>query len=414
MKFKLFIFAQSMQSAGSIKSSHPLNQTDSFKGINAESYYSNFTRYVLTNQSCENSIDVSYSREDWLADPNSIQSLHINQLKSILKSARLRVSGKKQELIQRLKGYYRRIGYAITIQRVFRGFLVRESERMRGPGYPNTNLCLNETDFHTMDLLCRIPREEFFSYRDATGFVYGFNVFSLMAMFKRNRKTVNPYNREDIPIPIVCKVFSIYKKILLLYPLTCNLARFDEQSRELAQIVLSETRSREDAASLMESDSDISSVTLQSDLSSVGPDRDTRNLTDGLTESALHRLSRLRENYSVQERIIMVFERINALTNDAYNANWFENLSKHKYDMFYHFYLVWWSRSKNAEICPLDNPFYAASLFDENSTRDYYRLVCLELIENMVYTGTNEHWQCKGAEQVTAIFDLLATLYRHS
>jgi hypothetical protein len=282
---------------------------------------------------------------------------------------------------------------------------------MRGPGYPNTKLCLNETDFHTMDLLCKIPREEFFSYQDSAGFIYGFNVFSLMDMFKRNRKIVNPYNREDVPIPIVCRVFSVYKKILLLYPLTCNLTRFENKVDHDAQTLRSELRMREDVVVddvvdevVDDVDDEVSSVTFASNNS----ERRTVEEEDGQNVAA--RFNHLQEFYSVLERISLVFERIKELTGYEYDPCWFSNLTKSDYDKFYHFYWVFWSRSNENEcrlIYPFDDAFYALPLFNKPASDVFYKHACLELIERMVYSGVDEVWQRKGAEQVITVIHIV-------
>ncbi len=140
-------------------------------------------------------------------------------VKKTLKSQNCHVSGKKRHLIISLTKDYPQIQSVILIQRIFRGFLVREMESARGPAYKSRSLCINETDFKTMDSLNEIPQEYFFSYRDPGGFVYGFNLFSLIAMFRRDRHLVNPYNREDISFDVLQKLFSVYKKTTILYPL---------------------------------------------------------------------------------------------------------------------------------------------------------------------------------------------------
>ena len=183
-----------------------------------DTYYSNFSKYTLTlnNIKCKNIDHFSYS--EWNSDPNKIENTSLNVLKYTLKYHGKPVSGRKRELINRIHSYYMQIRHATKIQKIFRGYLVRESEKLRGPAVNNKDICNNETDFNTMELLTDLPRELFFSYRDTNGFVYGFNVFSLMLMFKRSRKLVNPYNREEMPFETMQNIFSIYKKIRILYP----------------------------------------------------------------------------------------------------------------------------------------------------------------------------------------------------
>lgn len=379
-------------------------------------YYANFTKYVLQSQS-ENEVTSSYSYEDWKANPNSLESLKIPELKYLLKSCNLRVSGKKDELISRLHKHYSSISSVIFIQRVFRGFLVRESERMRGPGYPDRSRCLNETDFHTMDLLSHIPREEFFSYRDSAGFVYGFNVFSLMAMFKRNRKIVNPYNREDVPIPIVCHIFSLYKKILILYPLTCNLTRFNNVSSSDFEQIQNQDRNRR------EDENNDSAVTTSEDSAEEMDDMDApSSATDNVVHSHTSietRLSQLRQYYSYHERVAIVFERISELVGRVCDSQWFLRLNKTQYDRFYHYFFVWWSRSNTSQYKqyashPLGNPFHAMPKIDESADEEHLRNICIELIERMVYSGVDEHCQRMGAKHALMILSIVSKPARNT
>lgn len=182
----------------------------------SDKYYTDFSRFLLIQerQKCKPKM---YSYSEWRSSSQHIERLSLKVLKHTLYENSLPVYGNKPVLICRLKSHYHKIQSTINIQRVFRGFLVRESEKTRGVGYKNRTICNNETDFETMNPLNEIPRECFFSYRDDKGFVYGFNLFSLMSMFKRDRRLVNPYNREDIPFSVLQNLFSLYKKTAILY-----------------------------------------------------------------------------------------------------------------------------------------------------------------------------------------------------
>jgi hypothetical protein len=105
-----------------------------------------------------------------------------------------------------------------------------------------------------------------------------------------------------------------------------------------------------------------------------------------------------------------VFERIKELTGYEYDPCWFSNLTKSDYDKFYHFYWVFWSRSNENEcrlIYPFDDAFYALPLFNKPASDVFYKHACLELIERMVYSGVDEVWQRKGAEQVITVIHIV-------
>jgi hypothetical protein len=375
-----------------------------------DSYYNNFTKFVINSKEKPEMESIrAYSYSEWKSSPNSIHSLKIADLKHTLKTNGMPVSGKKNELIHRVVSFYKKIRHALNIQRVFRGFLVRESERMRGEGYPDRTKCLNDTDFHTMDSVCDIPREEFFSYRDLAGFVYGFNVFSLMAMFNRNRKIENPYNREDMPVPIVCKVFSLYKKILILYPLSCNLTRFHIVSSDFEQIRAQETRRREDE------DASESATTTTDDAAILS---DGESDDDDMNSVELQ-MSHL-QYYSTAERISMVFERMSELMDRTCRPQWFLNLNKNEYARFYNYYYTWWSKSSTMterytrSIYPLDDPFHEMPQVNESTNEEFLRGCCMELIERMVYSGDGEHWQRNGAKHTLMILTVVSREARNA
>jgi hypothetical protein len=185
--------------------------------VKKDLYYENFSKFLLNSENASNKKPELYSYSQWSLNPASIERLRLDTLKHTLKHHDCPVYGNKKVLIMRLNMYYSRIHNAIKIQKVFRGFLVRELERMRGPALNNRSICTNDSDFETMDPLDYIPRKYFFSYMNANGFIYGFNVMTLMAMFKHNRKMVNPYNREEVPFDVLKSIFSLYLKIQIVY-----------------------------------------------------------------------------------------------------------------------------------------------------------------------------------------------------
>ena len=103
----------------------------------------------------------------------------------------------------------------IRIQSLFRGFLCRFANHLRGPGFLKRGLCNNDSDFLTGDDVKNIPANQFISYKSDDGFVYGFDCVSLHNLFisacrdKNNSVSdpsrrvskvlvLNPYNRSRI------------------------------------------------------------------------------------------------------------------------------------------------------------------------------------------------------------------------
>jgi hypothetical protein len=142
---------------------------------------------------------------------------NIQQLKEFIKFHKLKQSGNKNELLNRLHNYLKLSFYIIKIQKVFRGRLQRIYNSLHGPAYKTRDICTNANDFFTMDELSEIPNNLFFSYKDVDNFVYGFDVISLYNLITKSTGEVkNPYNRMKIPDEVLTKVklFIRLSKIL--------------------------------------------------------------------------------------------------------------------------------------------------------------------------------------------------------
>ena len=124
----------------------------------------------------------------------------VPQLKEICKFYKLKVTGNKQVLINKVYHYLYFSSYAVVIQRVWRKNLFKTYNKLRGPAKFNRALCVNETDFSSMEPLKEIPFNQFFSYTDVDGKIYGFDIVSLYNLLDdEDLKDFNPYNRNPIP-----------------------------------------------------------------------------------------------------------------------------------------------------------------------------------------------------------------------
>ena len=101
---------------------------------------------------------------DYIKKGISLKSYKVPQLKIIAKQHNLHVTGTKPALIDRITDYFNRTKHAILIQRVYRGYITRYSDFLRGPASKNRALCVNDKDFVTLEPLIEINYENFFSY----------------------------------------------------------------------------------------------------------------------------------------------------------------------------------------------------------------------------------------------------------
>ena len=149
---------------------------------------------------------------------------NLNQLKSFAKHYGLKISGNKKELTTRIYTFLNLSSYIIKIQKFFRSKLVRNIIDAYGPGLRNRKVCTNETDFVSMDLLTEIPYNQFFSYKDVDGIIYGFELSSIynlvckiMNINNINKEITNPYNRQNIPDFVYGNIKKIIRLSKILY-----------------------------------------------------------------------------------------------------------------------------------------------------------------------------------------------------
>ena len=59
-------------------------------------------------------------------------------------------------------------------------YIVNIYNKAHGPAHKNRKLCVNETDFLSLENLSDIPQTQFFSYKENDGFIYGYDIFVLI------------------------------------------------------------------------------------------------------------------------------------------------------------------------------------------------------------------------------------------
>jgi hypothetical protein len=141
----------------------------------------------------------------------------VNALKAICKHYGIKCGGTKPELKDRIYAHLIQSHFIKRIQRAVRRSFIRKHSRMSGPAYHDRSLCVNDTDFYSMEPMRDIPCKQFISFKDDTGMVYGFDVMSLYTYYDTeiyNGRSVptNPYNRMPFPIGLSRQM---YRKIRL-------------------------------------------------------------------------------------------------------------------------------------------------------------------------------------------------------
>jgi hypothetical protein len=142
----------------------------------------------------------------------------IPEIKAILKHYKLHITGNKLVLIDRLSKYFESCISAIKIQKIFRGYIVKNLFQLKGPAFKKRQLCVNETDGYTLEPVTEIEFERFFSYKDCKDFIYGFDIGGLLRLYKTKGKINNPYTRDRIENKILNDILFLGRVLPIVFP----------------------------------------------------------------------------------------------------------------------------------------------------------------------------------------------------
>ncbi len=276
------------------------------------------------------------------------------QLKYFAKEYKLKLSGNKQQLIDRLYIYLKLSSVIIKIQKVFRGLLQRQYNKYHGPAFFKRDKCTNDTDFLTGDDLKTLTYTQFFSFKDDDEFIYGFDIISLYNLIAKSGKVIkNPYNRNVIS----CTVIKNIKNLIRL-------------SRVLKIKVITEIQ-------------DIThDVTIQK---------------------------------SMELRILDLFQNIDSLGNYS-NPEWFQSLNRvHLLKFIRDLSDIWEYRAQltietKRTVCPpYGTPFRNLNghYINNEQNLDNIRKVILDILEKMVNSGIDKDSRSLGAYYVLAALTLV-------
>lgn len=290
------------------------------------------------------------------------QKFMMADLKRFAKHYRLKLAGSKKDLTFRICSHLYFSSFIVKIQKVFRGRLQRMfSTQMHGPAHLNRSLCVNQTDFLSMEDIALIPLHQFFSYKDVDGFIYGFDIVSLHNLIaKSGSKLCNPYNRNAFP-PRTLGALNSLLSVGKLLNMNIN-------------------------------------TEIESDNIIISSDK------------------------SLELRILGLFQNINALGNYS-EPKWFADLDKNKLLKFVReLYDIWNYRlqisnqTKSAICPPHGNPFRQMNLLELREIYDNNTIKgrILTILECLVNSGMDRDSKCLGAYYVLGALTIVNTDAAHS
>ena len=262
-------------------------------------------------------------------------------------------------------------GETIKIQKIFRGFLLRLLNKMRGEGWKNRIVCVNDSDFYSLEPLKEIPVENFFSFQIGK-FIYGCNILSLIHLMKTKMVIKNPYNRENIPVEIIKDILRVYGLIKIIYGLP-------KDAPVVSNYTISHTQDR---------------IRIGRPANELLPSGVPSGVPSGYIEELQNKMRIIREK-PINTRIQELFMEIDQLGNYT-NPIWFSSLSLREYiRLFRTLYEIWTfrgglTREVKSSICVLNDPFLEIRREQINIYESSLEIVCsccLQIMESMVYCG---------------------------
>lgn len=229
-----------------------------------------------------------------------------------------------------------------------------------GPAFKlkNRSLCVNDTDFATLEPIEEIHYNQFFSFSDEDGTIYGCDVTSFYELLcKKNKYDVgnkppfNPYNRRHID-PYILTNFSLYLRLAKLLG--------------IEQV-----------------------VTIKEEV--IDPSK------------------------QLEMKILELFQYINELGNYA-DSSWFSNLSRHMTILFIReVYDIWHYRAQLSHdtmrtiVPPHGNPFIGMNLqLAQTQSDEFVKRQAVKIIEYLTKSGHTNDNRSLGAYYVLAALTLVS------
>jgi len=342
--------------------------------------------------------------ETYQTERPSLEKFKLGELKTVAKHYHLHVSGNKPVIIERILTFFTKTKSATRIQSCFRGHLVRFSIRLRGPALRKRELCVNDCDFYSLDPLSTIHHNQFFSFADDKNFVYGFDLFSLIALMKKTNKIINPYNRSPIPNDAFTALLGLYKITRILFPQMIPASEIP--------VPLIKRPHRPTPIRAM-----TTPVLLNPPTNHTPESFEPSLPSETMVRNSLQAI----QAQPIDTRIRELFMEINLLGNYA-ESRWFTDLDRLRMARFYSFYYEWWNyRSRlpaevKRQICMAGDPFRHIRMVYTypTTTLEEFREACVSLMEHIVYGSTDNEYRKLGALQLLSILTVVSVPARNS
>ena len=325
---------------------------------------------------------------------SNISTQHIKNTKTAIKKIHdFTLVGNKKTIQERLIQYFEQERIIVKIQKIVRGHFVKRMMYLLGPAVKNRSLCVNDSDFITLDPLSELPIYDFFSYIDKKNMIYGFQMSSLVTLIKMrgHKHTENPFNRENIN-----HLKQSIKRAETLIKLVQT--KHIPKKREIVQKIVK-------PPIIVRANSTMDRVTRLHSMLFTEYNYDC---------DAMINFIRITRSTSLQERSRQLFMEIDNLGNYS-DHEWFTVLDRRGYLRYFRILRdIWTYRARipsniKFKICPLWDPFFI--LTDVNNinelTIEQLQSLCLSVMEDMVYTGVESEFKTLGSMHVLSVLTIV-------
>ena len=314
-------------------------------------------------------INTAMTYGDFYKKNISLKKIKIPILKQIAKNNTLKTAGNKQVLIDRISIYFHKHKMANILQKIFRGYLVRSFFIKREPC-----ICVNDTDFYTMDSLTEIKYPFLYIYKEDK-IAYGFDLQSFYQLIKKSgslHEIKNPYNRSLIPIETINHVCKLVRISKIFYPMpteqkiNCTTSSNIRRTRRLNNLYIQDIQETE------------------------------------IYQQRIQHLTEIRTK-TIEERVRTLFTEINHLGNYVVDRWFFEIRTVQNYLLFYRIlFNIWYHYSQMStdvrkKICMSGDPFENIIAFTNTVSLQNIQENCLRVMENMIFMGIDDEYRKLGA-----------------
>ena len=365
---------------------------------------------------------------EYQRDNIEFKQYKLPELKQMAKYNKLTQSGTKATLVQKLDRFFKTHLAARTIQKMVRGRFVHLCFHLhyRGNAFVDRTLCVNETDFFTMEPLNNIPFQQFFSYTDNHAFTYGFDIQSLILLHRAKEKLINPYNRVAFPEDVASKIMILYQLIRIVFP-ECIISgdvyvspfHRSRRPRARRQQLTRQPAPNENTIVLHNDPSfawtryQMTTITL---LSTGFPPLFLVELMIQL-EAKKRMMIQLKQKSTIS-RIQELFMEMDQLGNYT-DSSWMLNLQVPSLHALYrHLVDIWRIRAQIPDevrhhICPVEDPFLMLEPRNDEDIENARRH-CLGSMENLVFSGLDIEYRKLGAMHVLTALTMVSIPARNS